>query len=153
MRAPARQHGISMIEVLITLGIIAVLAGVMMPGMSSMIASQGMKNGASDLYSTLLRARSEAIKRNADITVRPATGGWAAGWTIANPNDSTKPLESHGALPNAVVTGPSSVVYTGSGRLRAATSPEFDFSAPNTANERCLSIDLSGRPNMQRTGC
>lgn len=142
-----------MIEVVITLGIIAVLAGVMMPGMTSLIASQGLKAGASDLYSSLLRARSEAIKRNADVTVAPATGGWAAGWTIANPSDSTSPLEVHGALANTSVTGPTSIVYTGNGRLRASSTPEFSFSADNTENERCLAIDLSGRPNMKPTAC
>ena len=153
MHLQGRQRGISMIEVVITLGIIAVLAGVMIPGMTSMIASQGLKAGSSDLFSTLLRARSEAIKRNADVTVAPATGGWAAGWTISNPSDSTSPLEVHGALANTAVDGPTSVVYTGSGRLRASSNPEFSFSAENTEKERCVAIDLSGRPNMKQTAC
>ena len=41
---------------------------------SALFASQRAKTAASELFSSLLKTRSEAIKRNANVTVSPLTG-------------------------------------------------------------------------------
>ena len=56
--------------------------------MSKMIANQRLKSMATDLHLTLVKARGEAIKRNADVTVSPAEGDWSNGWSMVNPNDA-----------------------------------------------------------------
>lgn len=153
MVSAARQSGISMIEVMITVAIVAVLAAVAMPGMTSLIASQRLKAASSDLYTSLLLARSEAIKRNTEIEISPSASGWAGGWTVARADGEGEPMQVHGAFPAITISGPDSLSYTGNGRLEGVTSPEFELSGEGTDNLRCVEVDLSGRPSTKQSAC
>lgn len=150
--APSRQGGLNLVEMMVTLAIIAVLGAVAMPGMTSIIASQRVKAASTDMYTSLLLARSEAIKRNADVAIAPASGGWAGGWTVAEVGEGDR-LDVHGPLPNLVIQGPGALVYTGTGRLDGATAPKFEFRAQGTEQVRCVAVDLSGRPVAKRSAC
>ena len=153
MVSASRQSGISMIEVMITIAIVAILAAVAMPGMTSLIASQRLKAASSDIHTSLLLARSEAIKRNTDIEVNPSANGWAGGWTVERADGEGEPMEVHGAFPSITISGPNTLTYTGNGRLDGATSPEFELSGEGTENVRCVQVDLSGRPSTKRSAC
>lgn len=153
MLPASRQSGISMIEVMITIAIVAVLAAVAMPGMTSLVASQRLKAASSDLYTSLVLARSEAIKRNTEIQISPSASGWAGGWTVERADGVGEPLEMHGAIPAISITGPESLSYTGNGRLDGATSPEFELGGEGTDNVRCVKVDLSGRPSTKQSAC
>jgi type IV fimbrial biogenesis protein FimT len=90
---------------------------------------------ATDFHQSLLKARSEAIKRNTSVTVNPIGGSWAAGWSIVDPaNPSGQPLEQRsadGAV--AVATSLTQIMYRGSGRITATTTPTFVFSASSAS--------------------
>ena len=150
---PRRQRGVSLFELIIGLVIFSILASLAVPSFTRMVASQRVKSASSDLYSALVHARSEAIKRNADVTLASVGGNWQQGWTVNNPADPTRPLAAHDAVPNVAITGPASITYTGSGRLRATTRPSLDVSATSSDARRCLSADLSGRPYLKSTAC
>ena len=150
---PRRQRGVSLFELIIGLVIFSILASLAVPSFTRMVASQRVKSASSDLYSALVRARSEAIKRNADVTLASVAGGWQQGWTINDPTNPARPLASHNAVPNVAITGPASITYTGSGRLRATTRPSLSVSATSSDATRCLSADLSGRPYLKPTAC
>lgn len=62
--------GFTLVEVLITLVIIAIVAGLSAPAILSMAPNMTLKSTAQDLYSTLQKAKVSAIKENRDITVR-----------------------------------------------------------------------------------
>jgi type IV fimbrial biogenesis protein FimT len=153
MVSASRQSGISLIEVMITIAIVAVLAAVAMPGMTSLVAAQRLKAASSDLYTSLLLARSEAIKRNTEIQITPSANGWAGGWTVERADGDGDPMEVHGAFPAITISGPDSLSYTGNGRLDGAASPEFDLSGEGTENVRCVKVDLSGRPSTKQSAC
>jgi hypothetical protein len=63
----------------ITLVLIALAA----PGFRDLMRSQTIKNTSFNLVSSLVRARSEAVTRNANVTVQPVGGSWLNGWVIA----------------------------------------------------------------------
>lgn len=152
--AGRRRAGFTLIELLITVAVLAVLAAVAAPSFSSMIANQRLKNGAGDLFTALTRARSEAIKRNTEVTLAPlTTSQWQQGWRIANPGDANLTLEQHGALANATISGPASVVYLPNGRIKGSAAAAFSLSVAGSALHRCVRVDLSGRPNLTSVEC
>lgn len=147
----SRSGGFTMIELLVVIAIFAVMAALAAPSMTRLIAGQRLKGAATDLHLSLTKARSEAIKRNADVTVDPSGGNWANGWSVVNPSDPAAPLDVRGVVTSvSIATTASSVVYNGSGRTTPASSGgSFVFSSSATDATRCLSIDPSGRPYVK----
>lgn len=151
MKAPAR--GFTMVEMLVVLAILAVLAAIAAPNMGAMIRTQRVKTASFDVFSGLVLARSEALKRNTSVTVAPVGGSWASGWTVTDSNGNT--LRKQSGFTTVSITGPATVVFTGSGRLSGGSSPQFSLTAPDVAteNQRCVKVDLSGRPVSSQGAC
>ena len=144
------MSGFTLVDLVVVLSIAAILVSIAAPAFSAFIASQRASSAATDLYAALAVARSEATKRNTNVTLAPATGGWQNGWVVADPAIDGQNVLSHGALAGAVVTGPSTVVYQRSGRVRG-TAPAFalTISTGDAVAKRCVAADLSGRPYIQ----
>ncbi|QOL52064.1 GspH/FimT family pseudopilin [Massilia litorea] len=152
LRRPAR--GFTMPELLAVVAIVAILASVAAPAFSSMIASARSRSVSSELYASLSRARSEAIKRNAEVTLAPVTAQqWQSGWSIAAPGDASRKLDDHPAVVGATVSGPASVVFLPNGRVKGGAAPAFDIALSGNGQHRCVRLDLSGRPNQTTSTC
>lgn len=90
------QRGFTLLEMMVTVGIVAILAAFAVPGMRTFIERNGVENNMNGFLGSINFARSEAIKRgmsvvmcrsaNADTSATPtcsASGGaWATGWII-----------------------------------------------------------------------
>jgi type IV fimbrial biogenesis protein FimT len=101
-------------------------------------------------------ARSQAITRNTNVTITPSGGTWTNGWTISyvDGGGSTVTLRNQEAIPAITINGPASVVYRGSGRLNAASAPQFQLTASGASVvPRCVTVDLSGRPVSKAATC
>ena len=79
-RAPRRggQAGFSLMEVMVVAAIVAIMAVLAVPSFSGMVQRQRVKNAADAVLSDLRWARSEAIKRGQEVTVKitPGTTNW-----------------------------------------------------------------------------
>jgi type IV fimbrial biogenesis protein FimT len=151
---PIRRAGFTLPELLTVLAIIAILAGAAVPSMGTLVAGQRARAATSDVYTALVQARNEAVKRNTEVTLQPTTSGhWEAGWSIPNPTDSGHPIANHPAIRGGTISGPASVVYLGNGRVKGDTPPQFDIAITNASSHRCVQVDLGGRPAMKATGC
>lgn len=144
--------GFTMIELAVTLCIAAILVMLAAPAMSTLIVTQHVRTGASDLNSSLYYARSEALKRATNVEVVPVDNDWKNGWTIRLASDSSV-LRARPALNAQVtsmgVTAGTKIVYRSDGHLTAAASPIiFKVSTNGNVDARCVAIDLSGRPNL-----
>jgi type IV fimbrial biogenesis protein FimT len=152
-RGSARRgaRGFTMTELVVTVAIAAILATVAVPGFNGVIASQRARVFASDLYATLAKARSEAVTLNGNVTLQANAGGWQNGWQILDPNGNV--LDNHAAAVGVTLTNPPGpVIYRPSGRLAVgAAAPVFQImtTSGSTVYNQCVSVDLSGRPNMQ----
>jgi type IV fimbrial biogenesis protein FimT len=143
--------GFTVTELMITVGIAAILATVAVPSFQGLIASQRAKTSSSELFSGLFNARSNALMRNANVTVSQNAGGWSNGWQTLDANNNV--LDNHDAVAGVTITGPATVTYTPSGRLPAGSAaPMFVITTHSGAVTvyQCVSIDLGGRPYTQQ---
>jgi type IV fimbrial biogenesis protein FimT len=151
-RARAAGRGFTLPEVLIVCAVLAVLLAAGAPHLGDFMRNQRVKTASFDLFSSLVLARSEAITRNTRVTVAPAGGSWANGWTITETGGQV--LRRQEPVVDVSISGPATVVYVESGRLNAASWPEFHLTAPGQGVvQRCIRIDLSGRPVSKATPC
>lgn len=146
-RAPAAR-GFTLVEVMFTLVILGILTAFALPEMSKFVRDQRVKAATQDVFATLLYARSEAIKRAADINVNPTTSDWAGGWSVKASGTDLKVQESIGGV---AITGPASgaLVFRRDGRLSGTVPVFVVYSAANTSvTARCVRIDPSGRASI-----
>ena len=147
-----------MVELLLTILIIGILTAAALPAFSSFIAEQRIKTVSFDIMSSLILARSESIKRNTPITVTRKSGTpWISGWDVLF---GTVSLNERSPISGLIITCKNGstttdcvdITYRVNGRL-AANIPSFELSHASTSNLRCISIDLSGRPNSKVGAC
>jgi type IV fimbrial biogenesis protein FimT len=145
------MRGFTLAEVLVVLTILGVLAAIAAPNMINMVRTQRIKTASFDVFSSLNMARSEAIKRNRQVTVSPVGGDWAKGWQVTDANGVIK---DQAGWDDLMLAGPAQVVFTSSGRLNG---PAAAFSLTGTdvpANKnRCITLDPSGRAVSKEGAC
>nr|WP_311528145.1 GspH/FimT family pseudopilin [uncultured Ralstonia sp.] len=148
----SRHAGFTLIEVVTTVTILAILLTIATPYFRDFVLTQRAKAGAYDLISSLLYARSEALKRNTNVVVTPTNGGWQNGWSVTV---GTTALAKHEAVPGLTVTAPAgNLVYTSSGRVSAAAISSFSIAASgSSATPTCVKVELSGMPTSQAGAC
>ena len=88
----------------VTLGTVlafgAILAVAAAPSFSSLIANQRVRGASLDLTSALLLARSEAVKRNATVTLAATGAAWTAGWAVTAGAETVRSFEGGEASSN-----------------------------------------------------
>ncbi len=172
-RHQSRHSGFTMLELLITMAIIAILAGIAAPSYNGMIARNKVNSMRENLANALQYARSEAIKRKVDVIVcasadqSSCNGGtdWHQGWVIFaddNGDDSLQASErlqvqySYSDLVTGSV-GTARVGFAPSGRSSEGGNQTIGVCDPNDANNgKALRISATGSISRQghaNAGC
>ncbi|WP_277811742.1 GspH/FimT family pseudopilin [Chromohalobacter canadensis] len=104
LRHVSHSRGFSLLELLIVLVIFAIMASIAVPSFQSLRQQQQLTDASNELVAALRLARGEAIMREADVTMSPATGkNWAKGWRIADKDKNT--VVVHEPLPAQLSVG------------------------------------------------
>jgi type IV fimbrial biogenesis protein FimT len=143
------RRGFTLIEMMVSLAIITILLVIAVPSMNALIRDQRVKAAAFDVLSTFAFARSEAIKRNANVVVTPNAVDWGSGWGVQAGGTS---LKVQTAITRISISGPAgAVTYQRDGRISGTVAPSFVVKSFDdaTITARCVTIDLGGRPNIK----
>jgi len=149
-----RAAGFTLIEMLVTLTVVAILAAVAVPGFRNLIAQSEIRQAATSLSVALNRARSEATKRSTTIRVIKKGSGWATGWEVKDPSDAI--IAEQGAVSGVTFdSAPNSVVYLSTGRVQGAPADyRFTLTSKKKSDvQRCVSVDASGAPSIKTAAC
>lgn len=101
------QAGLSLIELMITLSILAILLAVAIPSFQSTAATNRLTTAASQFQGALALARTEAIRRgtrvtvcvrNGDVCTNAAARNWANGWIVFEDGSDSAASESAGVV-------------------------------------------------------
>lgn len=71
------ERGFTMVELLTTLVVLAVLLAIAAPGMTKFVNNSRLRSSHGELVSALTLARSEATKRGLPVAVRARVPPWA----------------------------------------------------------------------------
>jgi type IV fimbrial biogenesis protein FimT len=147
------SRGFTIIEILITLVLLAVLTGIAIPHFKTLIERNQVVSTANDLVAALLMARSEAINQEATITVK--SDAWeSASWTIVDADDDIivyrEPSGNISITPHGAV---AEVSYLSSGRGAGAGFTNADyFNVESGDASRKVCMSAIGRPSVIKEG-
>lgn len=168
--------GLTLIELLVTIAIAAILAGLAAPSFRELLASNRLKSQASALLSSLLLARGEAIKRNGRVTLCKsadgaactADGGWEQGWIMFADGNNNAALDAgetviqrqaalgdglrltgNGNIANYVSYGSMGEVRTTAGGIQPGTFTLCQLSTSG-GKAREISVSATGRPAIKQ---
>jgi len=98
LSSPAGVRGLSMVEVMVTVGIIAVVSAIAVPSFTNIIHSSRLSDVGNSFVSSAQLARGEAIKTNATVSMCASSNGtscnattvgaWRTGWIVFRDPDS-----------------------------------------------------------------
>ncbi|SEB14181.1 GspH/FimT family pseudopilin [Variovorax sp. YR216] len=157
-RSSARRHvtGFTLIELITTVVVLAVLVGVALPSFRSFVINQRLRNASFDMMASLTLARSEAITRARTVSFTKGSTSWDKGWTVT---DGTAPvIQNQEAYSGLSITDSASLGAVSYGKDGRAVTANTKFTvAPSVAISgvscRFISIGLSGVPSSSVGAC
>ena len=141
---PAREHGFSLIELMMVVALVAVLAGVSVPPISAAMKRYTVITASQQVVGTIRKARGQAVSRNQTLHVH--FDAEASSFQIQDSADT--PIGPVMLLPTGAqfVDADTDIEFDTSGRLDPAVAPvTVVVGDGNEGNNQTITITTSGR--------
>lgn len=160
-----KLRGFTLVELMVTIAIVAILAMVAVPSFQGAMLSSKLNTLANNFVASAQLARSEAIKRNATVTLCASTdsascsGSWNNGWLVfhdANDNDAVDASEviyTQVPFPDGFVLigNVTSIDFKPTGVGATAANLTLCRNAPTVGNhKRTVTVSATGRPGVKK---
>jgi type IV fimbrial biogenesis protein FimT len=176
-----RAAGFTLIELMVTVVVLGVLLTVAVPNFTTTIRQNRLATQTNELITALNLARSEAIKRGAQVVVRKSSTNWESGWSVFYDADDSYSFNDDGdATPceagedcyilqqaqalsgGTTVRTPSGgnyatyIAFSGLGAAAGGVSTgskdiRVCGNDASTANARTITVDTTGRIRLTAT--
>lgn len=170
------QHskGFTLVELMLTLAVAAILLAVAVPSYRSFVQGNRAASQANTLLRALAYARSEAVKRAEVITIcqsgnQSSCGGnkdaWQNGWIVFSDVDQDGALDSGTDIllqagnklsgDSTLTAGKNFIRYTASGAVMDGDTTQFTLTPADCRGDmqRLIAITGSGQATIQKASC
>ena len=156
------QAGFTLLELMVTLSIAAILAAIAVPAMQSITINRHADKLANELQIDIMYARNQALSLSQEVTIKPLTGGWDTGWIITQ-NGNTIRQKGSTSAPMAKKTGEITSTFTAAKPLvfdkkgkvsnpsSSATAGSFDINVAKCTGNRKRTLQLNYIGQLQTT--
>jgi len=166
----ARIDGFTLLEVLITLAVAAILLGIAVPSYRSMVQRNSIAANVNDLIGDLNYARSEAVTRGQQAYVCNSANGstcltdgdWSQGWIVYVANDPgvTDPVGSNRRILRvyrgtgsgfSIQANQKDPVAFSSGGFALTSARSFHATGSDTGQMTTVKLSATGRTETEHT--
>ncbi len=163
-----RAKGFTLVELMITIAVLAVLTAIAFPSFMGTIRSNRVATATNELLSTIALARTEAVRSRQRGSICATTNGtacdggsWNSGWLVwidvdgnSNVNGTETVIRYVQAHPQLNLVG-SVVVLAFDGRGRSVTGGQTLDVRPQgqTTPVRCVILGPTGQTRVTKVAC
>jgi type IV fimbrial biogenesis protein FimT len=154
-----KQQGFTLLELLVTVAVVAILAGVAIPAFRESELRAKLSLLGSDMLTSANLARSEAIKRRTTVRLCASSDGltcsgtdWSQGWVVTAGDPI--PIQKRAAAPEgyAILTDVVVIEFRATGLGATTATLKICKATPYAGSqERVISIDGTGRATSTKT--
>jgi len=148
-----RAAGFTLVELMVTIAIAAILATLAIPAFNEAMLGSRLNSMTNSFIASAQLARSEAIKRNAPVTLcasstgNGCSGTWADGWVVLA---GGAPIHSQGPLPQnfqfSGAAGP--IVFQSNGMIAACTALTLE-NTQYSSKTKTMAVHVTGRASTK----
>ncbi|HEO8482048.1 MULTISPECIES: GspH/FimT family pseudopilin [Stenotrophomonas] len=166
-----RQNGFTLVELMVTVAVLAILSTIAYPSFQSTIRSNRVATTTNELIASLALARSEAIKNTHGGAVCASTAGkecdgssWTDGWMVWEDRNGNGSLDSgenvlrysEGRPTMKSATETLTIGFDGRGRNRANAEVDVTLRPEKCGDQplqRTLRISPTGQVRLLKESC
>lgn len=159
MHSRRASGGFTLIELMVTIAVAAILISLAVPSFTDATLAGKLSASANDLVAGVALGRSEAIKRNAVVSMCvssngsscASSGGWEQGWVILA---GATVIQKHAAAPTGfkVTSTAAKIDFQPSGVGNTQASLTVCRATPTVgAQERVVEVSATGRAYVSKT--
>lgn len=158
-RSHGRQRGFTMVELMVTLAVLAILLGIAVPSMTQFTFSGKLRSYSNEIVASALLARSEAIKRNQAVRVCVAnsagtdcaSGSWEAGWIVITEDDVVIHRQQPITDGFKVISSVDAITFTATGVGSTQATLKVCRATPSLGDQESeVTVSSTGRTAVER---